>query len=237
MPESRPRYEFVAVGPTPSDSSGSSNCCLAFLQTAGGAALITVILGGIVGGILNGQIQQDLSRREHRQALQAARLDTQLLMDRNFLEAQTTATQQLLSSIGEYVSRIQSRAVTKGPEFKAGVNTTSEQKEKLDAQRDAALQAYNSALEAWVAKVHSSEFILRHYYDNDQDVISAWQKVLDKVDAYSEFASNLKTERFTRDCWKPPEDQVTAAVSGLSDAMSQTRSRIFDERLERLDEP
>src|SRR5437764_6648982 len=70
----------------PSENNQQKPLWQRFLETTGGAAVITVLIGGIFGQIISSSIQSSLKEREFQQAWLKERGDQALVANKEYLE-------------------------------------------------------------------------------------------------------------------------------------------------------
>ena len=157
--------------PEPSKSSWRS-----ILQSVA-PTIITVVIGGILGGAIADHIQETNRQNDERRAWQQANLaDEQKTVDQAFATIGKTvsASQDLIDITGE------------GFDENAPGLATDERKD-LAAQKRAIWQTYNSATAAWRGDRERLGMLLAIRYEKQQDEIKvAWHNASHAMDDFAD---------------------------------------------------
>jgi hypothetical protein len=155
-----------------------------FLESTGGAALITVLIGGIAGGYITYKFQSRQKDRDLQQAILKTRTEQALLSYKEYLdkreEIDKTAYELLATCISTSDHLID--AFTRS-DFNPQGRTGDSLKEALK-KRDDAKNAYEDASNKWQNQAQVTGLILAQYHDNNPDVATKWDAVRVSMDDY-----------------------------------------------------
>lgn len=165
--------EFVKATKQP----GPKTHWLQVLNSSTIAALITVILGTLLGSFLSSSIQEK-SRRN----------DTELASYKEYLERERQVVQHVFQTIGSLEAASQNLIASTGEDFD---NTSAKGKEKDvgEGLKGQYLQKYNSADTEWHAQELQLGLEMDLEHQNDPAVISAWQNVASDMTSFSDCAN------------------------------------------------
>ncbi len=148
-----------------------------FLESAGGAALITVVIGGLFGAIISGSIQRSIDSRAFKNEMNKALITEQLKTTR---EAVQLIGKLLVTS--ENVMLSQKWDFTRFPE---------ENHEAVRRQQREFRDDYNRAIVNWHEERRSIGFLLSYYHNNQPEINEVWTDVQTELNTYIECASNF----------------------------------------------
>ncbi len=147
---------------------------LRLLETSGGAALITVLIGGLLGQIISMSIQKSLKERERELAAYT-----------KFLDQGSETIKHAYALIGSCISAADNLISITGDEFNE--DTTPElRKQKLEI-----LSKFSEVNTKWREEQHGLGLLMRYYHHNAAGVTDAWKNVQDSNVQYMECAADL----------------------------------------------
>jgi hypothetical protein len=168
-PEAALAYEkFIgAVLELRKEKSAPVPMLLRVLQSAGGVALITIVLGGLFGEWVIKGIQRRAADQQQEtdrmRALARVRLDT--------LEAMLTQVSAVVTAAGGRISALGSP----------------------DAKATARAKDFNAARSSWQTAVPLVDFRIRYYFSDGPAAVTAWEKVAKAVNAFADCAADPAT--------------------------------------------
>jgi rubrerythrin len=198
---------------------------ISLLATPGGAALVTVILGGILGTLLNSCIQAGLKDREMEQARQKSRGDLALIEYKDYLERRQEAIKSVFETVGKCAAV--SLALISRTELDPKDYRTSQDKwlqENSDAE-DKLLAAQKE----WRTKQDSLGLQVSYYYENDVDLMNSWNEV--KASLTNCITTAIRTYKGYEDDLVPRD---VSAVYGPATKDLDEKLAGFAARLERM---
>lgn len=138
--------------------------------------IITVVIGGILGGALADHIQETNRQNDERRAWQQANLaDEQKTVDQAF------------TTIGKTVSASQDVIDITGEGFdEHAPGLSAADRNQLASQKRAIWQTYNSATAAWRVEHDRIGLLLTIQHENPAEIKAAWVQVAGSVDGFSE---------------------------------------------------
>lgn len=165
-----------------------------FLESTGGAAFITVLLGGVFGQWITSSLQSQLRQRE--QSLAAYN---------EFLKQEHALVQQTYELIGNSMVAAEDLVIMTRPEF--ALDRFPGDDRKIVAQQKVELRdRFNKYDAQWRSDRVKLGLLMSYYYQGQQEVVSAWRSVQDGVSAYMD----CSREWYLRKLGEPPS---SAAIS------------------------
>ena len=161
------------------DSKGRSNpAWQRFLESAGGAALVTVVFGSIAAGVINSLVQDELRERELALASYEAELKQQ----------QDIAT-RIVDLVGTSVGAAEDLVILTTQEFDPGRYSGDERKKMIN-QRTHIRQTYNSTDTQWRVDQEKLAFLIGLHSHGQSGITEAWREAQQAVRAYKDCAED-----------------------------------------------
>ncbi len=180
------------------------NWVFRLLETSGGAALVTVLLGGVLGAALNFVIQADLKQREDEQARQKFKGELALMSYKNYLEQRQGAMKSLYELVGRTTSSCYTLISRMGPEYDPRLSPSS--KEKLVAENQQIYKKFQEAQDEWRGNRDSLGLLVNFYYEGDSGVMQCWSNTRGAADKYAECADSKYRTYITDYITHSPEE-------------------------------
>lgn len=143
-----------------------------FLESTGGAALVTTLVGGLVGAYITGLVQRGTRERELR-----------LAAFREYADGELRVVQRVWEQIGVMVSASQNLLVLTEPAFDAG-HFAGEQRDAVLEQRKRLRDEFNEADREWRRNRETLGFLLGYYHHGDSSLEPTWRKTQAAVDGF-----------------------------------------------------
>lgn len=194
------------------------------LESTGGAALITVLLGGVLGAMISGIIQYGQKEREFQQTWLKARGDQALVAYKEYLDKQQEVVRHVYELVGSSISAADDLINVTKPEFADTSKYQGDQKEKMKKYLADVNDKYNASDQKWRNERETLALLMNYYHYNsgNSDIIDKWKAVSDSVDAYMNCASQWKLDNpisyETNNACKPQKD----ALQGNSVELGRT---------------
>jgi len=153
------------------------------LESTGGTALITVIIGGLVGAIITGMIQSGAKDREFEQAWIKARGDQALIAYKDYLEQQRDTVKRAYELVGNCISASDDLIDLTGPDF------DPTQYSGLEKQRVTLRQNYNNCDRQWRGQRDMFGLLVTYYHHGEPRVIDSWELTKDSVSKFMDCAT------------------------------------------------
>jgi hypothetical protein len=160
-----------------------------FLESPGGAAMITVILGGILGQWINLSIQESVKERNFQQDWLKARGDQALEAYKEYLAQEKDLIQRVYKLIGQSVSATEDLLILSTPEFSPGSHAG------IEGQRKTIREQYNKIDAQWRAECEEVGLLMSYYHRDHPDVAGAWEHVRTSITGFMDCARKWDIQR------------------------------------------
>ena len=190
-----------------------------FLESSGGAALITVVVGTMGGAVITNLIQSYLQRQQTRQQGIA-----------EYIKGEHDTVKAVFELVGKSIAAAEnlSTITTEGfnPEAFQG-----DQREQVQKQRKAIRDEFNTWDEQWRSQRETLTLNMRYYHGNDQAVASTWDGTGRALTRYMDCehqwymqnqGSYVKDDIAEKSC-TTERQALDSALNGLSDALAKNR--------------
>jgi hypothetical protein len=154
----------------------------ALLETSGGAALITVLIGGALGQIISMSIQKSLKERELK-----------LVAYTKFVDQGSETVKHAYALIGTCISASDNLISIKEDKFNP-TTISPKDKKNLDEQKSAIVTEYNETNTKWREEQYGLGLLMRYYHRNAMGVAGSWKSVQDSTKDYMDCAGEIKNE-------------------------------------------
>jgi hypothetical protein len=159
-----------------------------FLSSSGGTALITVLLGGIVGTAITAVVQNFQKDREFQTAWMKTRGEQALSAYNDYLSKEQEIVKQSFELIGDTVSASDDLINVTTPEW------DPKKVPGIDEQRHELIDNYNKKEVAWRTNHETLGLLMSYYHHGQKEVTDSWNKTQDSVTAYMDCASSRYLE-------------------------------------------
>jgi hypothetical protein len=180
--EGQPVPTAAGVPPEPG-AQGAKPPWRWFLESTGGTALLTVVIGGLFGQVISCNIQGQLKDREYKQAKMKAKSDQDLVTHTEYLHQELDTVKRAVELIGSSVAASEDVIAITGQEFAADPAYDKVKRERLRSQREAILNRFNEVTEQW-RNEHEKLGLLVSYYFHDEAATQTWRDLQQSVTAY-----------------------------------------------------
>ena len=145
-----------------------------FLESAGGAAILTVLCGTLGGTILNSCIQTGVRERER-----------ELAAYESHLEQERAVVEGVYALVGSTMTAAESIVALAG--FRRA-DYVGVRRERFEAQEFDLRKAYTEARSRWRGNQYVLALQMAYYYPHDESMSDAWDLVAVGVDEFSKCA-------------------------------------------------
>lgn len=163
-----------------------------FLESTGGTAMITVLLGGLIGSGITAMIQSSAKDREFEQAWVKARGDQALVAYKDYLEQQRETMKRSYDLIGTCVSASDDLIELTGPDFDLQKYPSAR------PQRTELRKSYNVCDAQWRGQREALGLLMTYYHHGQPKVLGAWNNVKDSVTKYMNCAADWYLQNNTK---------------------------------------
>jgi hypothetical protein len=199
---------------------------LRFLESSGGTALITVVLGGIVGSAITALVQSGLKEREFQQAWLKARGDQALAAYQQYAESELKTVEKSYDLIGRMLAAAENLISLTEPRFDLAA-FAGEDQVRVREQRLALRREYNEADATWRRNREVLGLLMAYYHPGGPQVRAAWRSVQDAVDGYAACALAWYTAHRepsdSQGACRTEQQRVQQALDGLNGAIESAR--------------
>jgi hypothetical protein len=164
-----------------------------FLESTGGTAFITVLIGGIMGSIITGLFQAGAKDREAQQAQLAARSNQAQVAYKEYLDKELETVNRALDLIGGCISASDDLIESTTPVFDSG-NYKGKDREDIEQQVVGFFDEYNDTDKRWRREQYKIGLLIGYYHHGKPGVITAWQDVQNSVTTYMDCANDLSVD-------------------------------------------
>jgi gas vesicle protein len=203
-----------------------------FLESTGGAALITVLIGGIAGGIITGLFQYWQKGRDTQQAILKTRTEQALLAYKEYLDKRQEVNKTTYEMLAACISASDNLmdAFTRSdfdPQGRTGQSLQEAKKIQDDAKK-----AYVEATARWQSQVELTGLLLAQYHDNNPEVATKWDGVKSSIDAYIKCAETcFLAGKSGCGCRESVKAQLRGNLGGFQTAVAKSRDFFWKQNL------
>jgi hypothetical protein len=172
----------AAVISARSASPAPSSSWKHFLESAGGAALITVAIGGLFGTVLTAMIQVGLREREFQQSWLKSRGDQALVAYKEYLDGELNIVQKAFEAIGKTVAAADNLVILTHPQFDPAAYA-DEPRKALIAQKSLHRHEFNLAQADWRRTRRVLGFLIAYYHPRSDVIRRRWLAAEQTVEA------------------------------------------------------
>jgi hypothetical protein len=190
-----------------------------FLESSGGAALITVVVGTMGGAVITNLIQSYLQRQQARQQGIA-----------EYSKGEHDTVKAVFDLLGQSVAAAENLSTLTTEGFNADA-FQGDQRDQVLKQRKAIRDEFNTSDEQWRSHRETLTLNLRYYHGNDLAVAASWDHTGGALTGYMDCeqhwyiqnqGSYVKEEIAAKAC-QTERQAMDSALNGLSDALAKNR--------------
>jgi hypothetical protein len=203
-----------------------------FLESAGGVAVITVLLTGTLGQCITSRIQEGEKEREFQQAWIKARGDQALVAYKEYLDGEQEIVKRAYELIGSSVSASDNLISLTELDFNPfNPDYDREERKVIYDQRTAILDRFNDTSLKWNNQREQLGLLMQYYHKGDREIANSWHTAQESLSKYIDCArnwehdhreSNLSQEQADAAC-KDQEKSLDVGLSGLSKSIDSGR--------------
>ena len=195
-----------------------------FLETSGGAALISVVLGSVMSGLITAATPKDNKSQES----QVKAREIQLAAYKEYLDQQRDIVFHASELIGRCVSASDSLITLTDPVFDPSRYTG------LEPQRLEMRKKFNECAMQWNAEYNKLNFAISYYHNGQPAVVGAWADVQQATTGVMEcaqqwYVSHSTAPVATDGVCKAQKDEVTKRLDTFNRQVSAARHYMWQE--------
>jgi hypothetical protein len=166
---------------------------LQLFESAGFAALVTVVLGGIAGGFITFKLQEYAKQRDTRAATAQLQHDQQLAAFKEHLDRERMVVDEMFLRLGKFVDASRDLTTLSRKEFCDECDRSGTHK-RLASEKQEIVKRYNDETIEWNTNRLRLGMLLQLEHDNDDVLLREWQQTSDAAEAYAECADRWRTK-------------------------------------------
>jgi hypothetical protein len=151
-----------------------------FLESTGGAALITAVIVGLAGSLITYVFQTQTTEREFQQSWLKARGDQAMVAYKNFVESREVMINRVFNLVGS-VSTASEEYLNLSKSSNAVANYEGQKKVEASKYRDSLKEKFESNKTSWRAERDQLGFLIGYYYPKQPEISTAWHALRDAV--------------------------------------------------------
>jgi len=176
-----------------------------FLESTGGTALVTVLVGGVAGSVVTGVIQDGQKDRDFQQEWLKARGEQARLAYKEYAEGELKTVQAAYEQVGTMLASAQDLIVLTESRFDPARYEGAE-RDKVLEQRRQLREAFNAADAAWRRRRETQGLMMSYYHRGSPAIQERWRAVEAAVDAFVDCARTWHGA-------SPPGDEAARACA------------------------
>jgi len=173
--------------------AGRKPAWLQLFESAGFAALVTVVLGGIAGGLITFELQEYAKNRERQTADARLEHDRTMTAFREHLDRERKVVDEMFLRLGKFVDSSRDLTTLSRKEFCVKCDRGAGPKPDL-SEISAVVSRYNVATVDWNANRLRLGMLLQLEHNNDAELLKGWRETCDAAEAYAECADRWRTK-------------------------------------------
>jgi len=197
---------------------------LQLFESSGFVAIVTVVLGGLVGSLVTSRFQEKSKQREQQVARIQLEHDRSLAAFNEHLDRERKIVDEMLAKVGGLADTARGLSQLSRAEW-SGKDQPAAEQARLAQERHKIVERYNQATAAWDADRLRLGILLGLEHDNNPELLEAWRNAGIKVEAYSVCC----------DRWRMKHNDLAAheAEQGCSEVLKELDSALtmFTDRL------
>jgi len=166
---------------------------LQLFESAGFAALITVVLGGIAGGLITFELQEYAKKRERQVAEARLEHDRSMTAFKEYLDRERKVVDEMFLRLGKFVDASRDLTTLSRKEFcETCARSGARNRDTSEIQK--IVNKYNEATVDWNANRLRLGLLLQLEHNNDAELLRGWKETSDAAEAYAECAERWRTK-------------------------------------------
>jgi hypothetical protein len=166
---------------------------LQLFESAGFAALVTVLLGGLAGGLITFELQEYAKKRERQAADIRLEHDRNLTAFKEHLDRERKVVDEMFLRLGKFVDASRDLTTLSRKEFCEDCGPSRLPK-RVILEKEEVVNRYNTAATDWNSNRLRLGMLLQLEHDNDAALLDEWKKTSEAAEAYAECADRWRTK-------------------------------------------
>lgn len=195
-----------------------------FLETSGGAALISIVLGGLMSGLINAATPNDNGSRES----EIKTREIQVAAYKEYLDQQRDIVFHASELIGRCASTSDGLVALTDPVFDPSQYTG------LEPQRLEMKKKFNECATQWNAEYNKLSFAISYYHGGQPAVVEAWADLQQATTGVMEcsqrwYVTHSTSPVATDGVCKAQKDELTKRLDAFNRQVSAARQYMWQE--------
>jgi hypothetical protein len=166
---------------------------LQLFESAGFAALVTVLVGGLAGAVITSMLQRYGKERDARVAESRLEHDRQVTAYRQHLDRERQVVDEMYLRLGKFVDASRDLTTLSRREFCEECQKTPLPK-RVVTEKQGVLDRYDSAMVDWNSNRLRLGMLLQLEHQNDRELLDDLEKASDAAERYAECADRWRTK-------------------------------------------
>lgn len=176
-----------------SPSKDTKPLWLQLFESAGFAALVTVIVGGIAGGVITAMLQHSEKERDAQAAEIRLDHDRQVAAYKEHLDRERKVVEEMYLRLGKFVDASRDLTTLSRIEFCQECQRTPLSPHVIKEEQGV-LDRYDAAMIEWNSNRLRLGMLLQLEHENDKELLDDWEKASDAAEMYAECADRWRTK-------------------------------------------
>ncbi len=166
---------------------------LQLFESAGFAALVTVLVGGIAGAVITSMLQQYGKERESQAAEIHLEHDRKFATYKEHLDRERKVVEEMYLKLGKFADASRDLTTLSRKEFCEDCKK-SRMADRLIKEKQGVLDRYDAATIDWNSNRLRLGMLLQLEHQNDKELLGEWKRTSDAVEQYAECADRWRTK-------------------------------------------
>ena len=191
---------------------------------------MTVLVGGVLGSLINSCVQAELKTRETNLAVVKARGDQALVAYKEHLEQEQEIVKHAYELIGNCIAASEDLIMITGLNFddqSIDPGTRTETRE----QRIAVRQKFNATDQKWRSEREVLGYKMSYYHQSQSNIVVAWEGVQNAVsiymtcaeDKYGQYSNSTPTREMILTACQTEKEKIREQLVKLTSSLESTR--------------
>jgi hypothetical protein len=172
-------------------STPAKSPLLDFVTSAGGTALVTVLLGGVVAQLVSCDAQRRSQERDFNNSWLKSRGDQALVARKEFVDSRRASLDEILRTIGDVCAASKELIDITQPSFLAGAYKNKSALTLILAEQTRVANEFTKAELAWEPSQQRFSFLVAYFARGDKQSVEAWNKLRLRVNEARKCSSSI----------------------------------------------
>jgi hypothetical protein len=184
---------FHQLSPQKKEEPAKKPTWLQLFESAGFAALVTVLVGGIAGAVITGKLQASAKMRDSQAATSRLDHDQRLSAFNEHLARERTVVDEMYLKLGKFVDASRDLTTLSRKEF-CEECARSRLPDRVIKAKQGVVDRYDAATIEWNSNWLRLGMLLQLEHNNDKVLLDEWKRTSDAAEKYAECADRWRTK-------------------------------------------